>query len=250
MPLVSSPLSTTKLPSASAPWRMIGRCSGGGKITIADDALCVDYIEGEVGSDSGVTFHAQPSKFPATECVLSYQVFFSTHFEWKEGGKLPGLYVGGVGASGGNWSNDCGSARVVFKQGGDAMAYVYVPLQVCDGKDNRNILDKIEGPAFASVVQHTTKGTHVWRDGSAGTFKRGTWNDVRIHLKMNDPGVKNGILELGINGKVTTLPFVWRTSKKCLVAGIAFATFFGGSTRDAAAPKNASCKFRNFEYTI
>jgi hypothetical protein len=243
-------LSTLKVPTTSAPWSMIGRCSGGGKITAKDGSLRVDYIEGEVGSDSGVTFHAQPAKFPAAECTLSYQVFFNEHFDWKEGGKLPGLYVGGVGASGGNWSDDCGSARIVFKQGGAAVAYVYVPLQVCGGKDDRHILDKVEGPAFANVVQHTTKGTHVWRDGTAGTFKRGAWNDVHLHLKMNDPGAKDGVLELGINGKVTKLPFVWRTSKKCLVEGIAFATFFGGSTKDAAAPKNASCEFRNFTYII
>ena len=247
---MSLPLSTSKLPSASAPWGVIGRCSGGGKMTAKDGELCVNYVEGKVGSDSGVTFHAQPKGFPATECTLKYEVFFNEHFDWKEGGKLPGLYVGGVGASGGNWSDDCGSARVVFKQGGASVAYVYVPLQVCGGKDDRGILDKVEGPAFAKIVQHTTKGTHVWRDGSAGTFKRGAWNDVGIRLKMNDPGAKNGILELGINGKVTTLPFVWRTSKKCMVEGVAFATFFGGSTKDAAAPKNASCKFRNFECII
>ena len=109
-------LPTLKVPTTSAPWGMVGRCSGGGKITAKDGSLRVDYIEGEVGSDSGVTFHAQPAKFPAAECTLSYQVFFNEHFDWKEGGKLPGLYVGGVGASGGNWSDDCGSARVVFKR--------------------------------------------------------------------------------------------------------------------------------------
>ena len=242
------PLSTSKVPTTSAPWGMLGRCSGKGKMTAADGELCVKYVAGEVGSASGVTFHAQPAEFPANECTLSYQVFFNEHFDWKQGGKLPGLYVGGVGASGGNWSDDCGSARVVFKQGGDAVAYVYVPLQVCGGKDDRDLLDKVEGSAFASIVQHTSKGTHVWRDGSAGTFKRGAWNDVRLRLKMNDPGQKNGVLELGINGKVSTLPFVWRKSNKCMVEGVAFATFFGGSTKDAAAPKNASCKFRNFTY--
>ena len=241
-------LSLKSLPSEKAPWRMIGKIGGGGKIDVRDNLLEVTYKAGDVGSASGITFHAQPQGFPATEATLRYQVFFPADFEWRQGGKLPGMYIGGIGASGGNWSRDCGSVRVVFKEGGAAVAYIYVPLQVCDNKNDRDALDKVEGAAFKEVVQHTSKGSHVWRDGSAGTFKPGAWNDVAVRVKMNAPHKKDGVLEMSINGHTSSLPFVWRTSLQTKIEGIAFATFFGGSTRDAAAPQGAKAKFRAFSY--
>ena len=142
--------------------------------------------------------------------------------------------------------DDGGSARVCFKQGGAGIAYIYVPTQVCDGKDDRDALDKVQGPEFSSVVQHTTKGTHVWRDGIT-TFKRG-WNDVRLHVKLNDIGKKNGFIELEINGTKKSLPVIWRTSSSVKIEGISFASFFGGSSKSAAAPKNAIAQFKDISY--
>jgi len=229
------------------PWCVIGRSSGKAKLSVHDDALRVEYVEGQVGSVSGTTFHAKPSGFPTTECIISYRVHFNDDWDWKEGGKLPGLYIGSVGASGGNWMPDAGSARVCFKQGGAGIAYTYIPLEVCDGKDDRAALDKVQGPEFAAAVQHTNKGTHVWRDGIA-TFKRGEWNDVRLHVKLNDIGKKNGFLELEINGTKKSLPIVWRTSLSVKIEGISFASFFGGSSKSAAAPKNAIAEFKEITY--
>lgn len=241
-------LSLKSLPNEKAPWRMVGKIGGGGTIAARDNTLEVTYKGGDVGSASGITFHAQPEGFPASEATLRYQVFFPADFEWRQGGKLPGMYIGGIGASGGNWSKDCGSVRVVFKEGGAAVAYIYVPLEACGGKDDRDALDKVEGAAFKDVVQHTSKGTHVWRDGSAGTFTRGAWNDIAVHIKMNSKDKKDGVLEMTINGHTSSLPFVWRSSLQTKIEGIAFATFFGGSTRDAAAPQGAKAKFRAFSY--
>jgi hypothetical protein len=240
---------STKLPLPQVPlarddaWRMFGRSSGKGKLSIHKDALRVEYVAGEVGSASGITFHAKPTGFPKSDVTLRYQVFFSKDFDFKEGGKLPGIFIGGAGAAAGNWSDDSGSARVVFKQGGAAVAYIYVPTQVCD----QDRLDAVQGTGFAAVANHTEKGTHVWRDGVT-RFKTDSWNDVAIHVKLNSGKERDGILGLEINGVRKELPFMWRTNPKLEISGIAFSTFFGGSTKAASAPKDAYTEFRNFSF--
>jgi hypothetical protein len=230
-----------------SPWCISGRSSGKGDLSVQDGSLCIKYSAGQVGSISGTTFHAKPHGFPTTECEITYRVHFNDEWEWKEGGKMPGIFIGPPGAAGGNWMPDSGSARVCFKQGGAGIAYTYIPLQVCDGKDDRTKLDAIQGADFAAAVQHTAKGTHVWRDG-VGSLKRGQWNDVRLRVKLNDPNKKNGLLELEINGSKRSLPLVWRTSSSVQIEGIAFASFFGGSSKSASAPENAVARFKDFSY--
>lgn len=230
-----------------SPWCISGRSSGKGGLSVQDGALCIKYSVGQVGSISGTTFHAKPDGFPTTECEITYRVHFNDEWEWKEGGKMPGIFIGPPGAAGGNWMPDSGSARVCFKQGGAGIAYTYIPLQVCDGKDDREKLDAVEGPEFAAAVQHTEKGTHVWRDG-VGSLKRGQWNDIRLRVKLNDPNKKNGLLELEINGSKRSLPLMWRTSPSVQIEGISFASFFGGSSKSASAPENAVARFKDFAY--
>ena len=230
-----------------SPWCISGRSSGKGDLSVQDGALCIKYIAGQVGSISGTTFHAKPDGFPTTECEITYRVHFNDEWEWKEGGKMPGIFIGPPGAAGGNWMPDSGSARVCFKQGGAGIAYTYIPLQVCDGKDDREKLDAIQGADFAAAVQHTEKGTHVWRDG-VGSLKRGQWNDVRLRVKLNDPNKKDGVLELEINGSKRSMPLVWRTSSSVQIEGISFASFFGGSSKSASAPENAVARFKDFSY--
>jgi len=54
----------------------------------------IDYAPGEVGASSGWGFHAAPKHaFPSVTSSLSYRVYFPEEFDWRRGGKLPGLCV-------------------------------------------------------------------------------------------------------------------------------------------------------------
>jgi hypothetical protein len=87
---------------------------------------------------------------------LEYEVFFPKGFPWVKGGKLPGLAGGDGGkCGGGEHSNDCWSARLMWRANGAGEAYLYVPTSQASG--------------FCS-----TTGTKC--DSAAGvSFMRGAW---------------------------------------------------------------------------
>lgn len=80
-------------------WNIVQRGYGHKTIQLTstvdhEPAMRVDYVTGSVGSRSGFGFHASPSSiFPTEAAGLSYLVYFPKNFEWKKGGKLPGLYI-------------------------------------------------------------------------------------------------------------------------------------------------------------
>ena len=67
----------------------------------------------------GSDFYASPLALQsATNVTLQYSIFFPADFEWVQGGKLPGLYGGHGGCSGGNNAKTCFSTRMMWRQGG------------------------------------------------------------------------------------------------------------------------------------
>lgn len=58
----------------------------------------------------------------ATRALLTYEVAFSSQFDWVKGGKLPGLWAGGKNGSvcsGGSESDGaCFSARLMWRANG------------------------------------------------------------------------------------------------------------------------------------
>ncbi len=206
----------------------------------------IDYIPGNVGSCSGFGFYgAPPHLFPANEAQLNFSVYFPVGYDWVKGGKLPGLFIGKPGASGGNWGEDMGSARVLFKQKGSAIAYVYVPTCICGG--SQEAVPAALGPEYEAIVGVTNgKGHHLWKN-KAAWFKTGQWNQVSIRVKMNTPGCRDGVIELTVNGvRQSFEKMVWRVDGGMKIGGINCVTFFGGSGPEAAAPPGAHTLFKDF----
>lgn len=220
--------------------------SGGGEVTVENDILVVKYKAGAVGSKSGVTTHIAPSDFPKDQVTLKFEVFFEKGWAWKQGGKLPGVYIGEEGASGGDWAMHDGSVRVIFKEQAKCCGYVYIPLEVAPDH-TRKTMDKAQTREYRNLVSHTDKGDHIWRDG-AGDLKIGEWNTIELFVKLNTPGKQDGLLRLTVNGESHELKMVFRDRLTTFLHGISLTSFFGGSAKAAAAPKNAVTKFRNFVY--
>lgn len=73
----------------------------------------------------GAEFYASPIDLSdARNVTMGYSVFFPENFDWVLGGKLPGLYGGHTGCSGGNAALDCFSTRLMWRQDGAGELYL------------------------------------------------------------------------------------------------------------------------------
>jgi hypothetical protein len=73
----------------------------------------------------GADFYAAPLDISdATNVTLQYSVFFPADFDWVLAGKLPGLYGGHTGCSGGNVARTCFSTRLMWRQEGAGELYL------------------------------------------------------------------------------------------------------------------------------
>lgn len=92
-------------------------------------ALQVFYPQGSINPGNkiigGAEFYATPiSLAKARNVSLEYSVFFPLDFDWKQGGKLPGLYGGHKTCSGGDSALTCFSTRLMWRKQGAGELYL------------------------------------------------------------------------------------------------------------------------------
>lgn len=140
------------------------------------------------------------------DLYLSYWVKFSPNFDFTLGGKLPGF----DGSEGGYASNtNSWSGKIMWRENGQAEFYLHPP-----GARN--------------------KEQFWWNNlGKTATFKRGVWQNIQIHYKLNDVGRKNGLLEAWLDGVLVgniqnTDVFRRPGEEKIMINNVFFSTFFGG----------------------
>jgi hypothetical protein len=207
-----------------------------------NNTFSVTFTKNSVNPSSanpgGFLFYAQPSIFPTEEVYLSYSVKFgdNSDFEWVKGGLLPGLWIGQLGAYDGNQISNGASYRIMWRTGGQAEAYLYVDSQV-------NEYYELYG-YFLNTIDDKIYGESVGR--GFATFKSGEWNTISMHLKLNDIGKNNGILELSINQNTFKFSKMnWRDNNET-INGIMMNSFFGGSDLSWATPIQQNIYFNNF----
>eukprot|EP00890_Picochlorum_soloecismus_P005464 jgi/Picsp_1/5919/NSC_03276-R1_alginate lyase len=213
---------------------------------LGQPSLVIQYASGRAGSSSGFCFHAAPKhRCPAQVIEFSYNVYFSDSFQWVRGGKLPGIYIGSPGATGGNWEQNSGSVRVVWQRKGVACLYVYIPTQISPDQTKEGAID-IQHDAFKRHSHTTAKGCHLWHKGPL-SFNKGEWNSVKMRVEMNDVGASNGQVSLEVNGQREYIDdMIWRSDPQLLIGGLSIQTFFGGHTKECAAPDDVYTKFQDF----
>lgn len=87
-----------------------------------------DSINPSRWPQGGSQFYASPLDLSqARNVTFEYKVFFPGDFEWVKGGKLPGLYGGRTGCSGGDPALDCFSTRLMWRAGGAGELYLVRP---------------------------------------------------------------------------------------------------------------------------
>lgn len=194
--------------------------------------LRVRYPEGSISFSSaddkrplgGASFYAPMPGSQASEALcLQYQVKFPDDFEFVKGGKLPGLYRGEAPSGGEKVSGRNGwSVRLMWRKKGQGELYEYI------------------------VNKDKDYGLSVGR--GIFTFPRGRWVSVEVETILNTPGRADGIARLWIDGRqvIEQDDIVYRTDDAVLPGGLMFSTFFGGSGKSWATPKDQHVDFSGF----
>ncbi|TEB18636.1 hypothetical protein FA13DRAFT_1767466 [Coprinellus micaceus] len=182
----------------------------------------------------------------AKEVTFGYSVFFPSGFAFNKGGKLPGLYGGdndgvATSCSGGRRSDQCFSARLMWRSGGDGEFYTYLPPGAAANKKQCSFKNSDCNPTYGASI-------------GRGSFKfaTGRWTIVTETVRLNDVGKPNGRLLLQANGKsvIDIDGLVLRTSERGRFRGMQFQTFFGGSKPDFASPKDQRVYFSDITLAI
>jgi len=227
----------TILQKKKSPWntQYIGNPE---RMSVQNGVLKVRYGKNAHGASSGAKVSALPlNKFPAETLEFGYSVNFPESFEWKKGGKLPGVCLGTSSkecATGGDWKKDQGSIRFMFRSKNNkdayAIGYIYLPVE--------GHYKKSYGRQGASYKRVTDPGNRTGHDLWHGELplKKG-WNTMRMKIKLNTPKKQDGSLEMTVNGKTRRVDdILWRDSDKVKISNVNFVTFFGGGSNDWNSP--------------
>jgi hypothetical protein len=170
----------------------------------------------------GVQFFATLGMSPQDSLKLSYYVYFSKDFDFVKGGKLPGLF-GGKGNSGGEIPDgtDGFSTRFMWRKTGNGEVYAYLPTSRKHG---------------------TSIGRGKWQ------FRSGTWHHIEQQVDLNQANQKDGRIQVWMDGRkvLDKGKLQFRTTDQLKIDGILFSTFFGGSDRSWAPPRDVSIYFADF----
>jgi hypothetical protein len=172
----------------------------------------------------GMGFRWRPQGLAAEGACLAYHVFLPADFEFNKGGKLPGLF-GGTAPSGGKDVDgfDGFSARLMWRANGRGEVYAYIP-------------GKPDG-----------RGESI--DRGAWIFPRGRWVRIEQEIVLNSPGEENGELRIWIDGqlRLNRSNIRFRSARGLLINGVMADIFYGGNTKDWAAPKDTAILLSPFD---
>jgi len=186
----------------------------------------VDYAPGLIGPSEGGAAWNQPFD-GRDEVVLTYVVRFSADFDWRRGGKLPGIGGGPGKTTGGRRADGLNgfSVRPMWRADGRMEAYAYHAGQTKDYGDSLSL----------------PKDFRLQRDRDI---------QIRLRVRMNHPERADGLLELKVTSgdataKVTSDKMVWRKTPTIQADKFLFETFHGGSDFSWAPDRACHAEFGN-----
>ncbi|TFK25741.1 polysaccharide lyase family 14 protein, partial [Coprinopsis marcescibilis] len=176
-----------------------------------------------------------PLGTPATNVTLRYSVFFPKDFDWVLAGKLPGLYGGHTGCSGGNAALDCFSTRLMWRKDGLGELYLYAAKD----KQTDALCDAPTSVCDAAYGFSVGRGSFAWSAGA--------WTTVEQTVVLNTPGKQDGWFSLDVNGKrvIHVGGVFYRDTRPCSFVPLP-STFFGGHDEKYATPRDQYVWFKDF----
>ncbi|ORY89257.1 hypothetical protein BCR35DRAFT_173071 [Leucosporidium creatinivorum] len=213
---------------------------GGGKIVLRVRYPKSSYAHEVAGGVTGFYLDVFDGANPL-RALLSYQVAFSTNFDFVKGGKLPGLYGGDH--SGGCWggvnSDLCFSLRVYAYLPGTTPAFCASPLVSCSTSTygtslGRSTWNYTSLGAWSTVVESAVLNSDPSIDG-AGTARANGY--ISTYFNPSGEDAKLAFTKKGI---------VFRTREEVGFSKLFFSTFFGGGSVDYASTRDVYAYFKDF----
>ena len=204
-----------------------------GRASIVDDAdpargtvLRVRYPAGTIGPpDNGIQFLVNLP--PAEEYWLSYWLKFEDGFDFRRGGKLPGLTSGGGKFTGGHHptEGEGWSARYMWTRDGGAIVYLY----------------SVDMPG------HWGEGLRL----EDVRFVPGTWHRLTQHIRLNTADNADGVLEVWFDGTKVYADGTerFRLGGRGAIDSFYFSTFHGGNTTDWAPNVDSAARYDDIVIT-
>ena len=219
------------------------------------NSLVLNFKKRDVSLESGARFLFSPTWFPTEEMTFSYAFRVKKDFDFVVSGKLPGVYFGTCRdcySSGKVYNRGQGSFRPTWQVAGrnGKKAPVHIEPYVYGAHGSYQASRDAQGPATSAAIGPggTRAGFHLWPRESAGgslgnsiddsfDIRRGEWNKVSIHVRLNDPGRANGVARVTVNGNSKELRDVsFRDDADTLIQSVAMECFFGGSSKRHMTP--------------
>lgn len=205
-------------------------CSPGS--TYVGDTGPTAALAGQTRPAGGMHFlHPIPR---CTRARLRYAVRFPVGFDWRGGGKMPGLCSASMAASGGvtdptiagttSWT-----ARMMWRPNGQITPYVYMG----DNRAARWAGSGYNGSAIypdANWVDADFAGSTLFCALAAAATN--VWVPIEQELWMNTPGQANGGMRLSVGGVliVDRSDLIWRWNDRLFIDTVFMSSFFGGNT--------------------
>lgn len=207
-------------------------------------AMRIDYPAHPHASAGGTNWRFKPKgvKLPAREARVTFEVFFPRDFPFEASGSSAGkigigFRAGSGDASGGEWSSNGASFRLIWlgaePWGSYACAYVYCEVKNPD--DFRGSIDQRQDVLSTAVL--TNGGMNLFRPEKTDTpcrFIKGQWNTCEMRMKLNGPGSHDGAVAMTINGVTQQLnDFRWTLpGSPTRIEEFWVSSWFGGSGSD------------------
>lgn len=226
------------------------------RVKPSPDELTVLFPKGGYASAGGSNIKCTPNGIEKSrEVELSYSVFVPRGFDFRKGGKIGIGFNINDGTGGKTWRENDGSFRLMWRRGGQAVAYVYLPTdqgRYIPGNTNCPLL-KNQGSEFMNAISNKapSAGLDLFRfTPKKMYFKRGEWNTIVMKASLNDVDRNNGTLSLSVNGDVMRVTDMTWTANPVdnQFTQIQLANWFGGGDASWAARKDEKINIRDIKY--
>lgn len=189
-------------------------------------SLRMTFPKGSLGPGKGGG-HFSERLAPHKAYRLSYRVVFEKGFDFRRGGKLPGLAGGKANTGGNKATGDGWSARYMWGEGGKLDLYLY------------------------HLDQKTQYGDRIELKAQAVP---GKWITLSQVVHVNTPDKADGRIQVWLNEKLALDQKGLRLRGKvdtdvALIDKFLFSTFHGGSTREWAPIRNSHARFDDFLFS-
>lgn len=208
-----------------------------GRISIVEGAeayggsgssLAVAYPSGEHGTkETGGQWKLDLDE-EYEEAYLSYRIKFKSGFDFVRGGKLPGL-AGGSSPSGSSPADGFNgwTGRLMWRT--DFEGTSGSPEQLVS---NAISYAKYTDSGFAGDGEQEDKLYWFGADDDLKPINSGQWYQITQRVKLNQPGVADGILQIWLDGELVhdQTDVLFRLTPDLKIDQMYFSTFFGGGS--------------------